>query len=691
MFKSKLFLKAFSGMTVIIAVFSLTTSLYLLPAMDRHFFEAEERSAKTILDNVYFMAKRSWLFLENYRESAIDARKREIQNILQLAESYITNLQAEVKSGRTTEDEAKARALKELRSFKYGHNDYIAVSDYRSVLISHPDPKLNGADFSRVKDIKGTLIVTPMVEKAVQFGEGYHTYWWKRLGEKTPVEKLSYCKRIPEWKWVLITGVYIDDIEKEMQTKKEGIIEELRQTLRGIRIAKTGYIYIFDKKMNMIIHPNQNIEGKSVPSMIDPTDKKPFFNKLIGVADNDQPLHYKWDKPDDPGNYIYDKISWVRYFEGFDWYIGSSVYEEELSKNSTVFLKKIISVTLAALLIAAALVYLYVKHLLGPIARLSHVAVRVREGDLTVQSGIKSDDEIGVLSKTFDGMIEQLRTNIETLDNKVKERTSELEIAVEKLKTLDELKSSFLSNVSHELRTPLTSVRGFAMIIKKRIEGVIAPRIQSLDEKTDKALAQVRENIDIIISESERLTDLINDVLDLAKMEEGRMEWKKEPIDMAELVDHAASALGPLFSSKGITFVKQMSKGLVVIGDPDRLMQVMVNLISNALKFTDKGSITVKGRQEKDFVEINVIDTGIGIMPEDLDKIFEKFKQVGNTLTDKPHGTGLGLPICKQIIENYRGEIRVESRPGKGSSFFFTLPSMDFNINNQSLKNQIIE
>ncbi|MCT7982405.1 AAA family ATPase [Laspinema sp. A4] len=242
-------------------------------------------------------------------------------------------------------------------------------------------------------------------------------------------------------------------------------------------------------------------------------------------------------------------------------------------------------------------------------------------------------------------------------------------------KAVDRMKTDFISTVSHELRTPLTSVVGFAKLIQKKLQDKILPSFQESDRKTQKAIAQVGDNINIIISEGERLTHLINDVLDIAKMEAGKVDWQMQPLAVSELIERAFSATSSLFENSGLAQIREIETGLPeVIGDRDRLLQVLINLISNAVKFTRTGSVTVRARLQNEQLVISVIDTGIGIPPEYQETVFEKFKQVGDTLTDKPKGTGLGLPICKQIVEHHQGQIWVESEIKLGTTFSFTLP-----------------
>ncbi len=239
----------------------------------------------------------------------------------------------------------------------------------------------------------------------------------------------------------------------------------------------------------------------------------------------------------------------------------------------------------------------------------------------------------------------------------------------------DAAKSSFLSTVSHELRTPLTSVLGFAKIIRRRLEDRLFPLISEDDKKIQRTKRQVVENLDVVVSEGERLTKLIDDVLDLAKIEAGKFTWNMGSVSVADVMERAIAATASLFEAKNLTLVRTIEPGLPTIhGDHDRLIQVVINLISNAVKFTDSGTITCAAGLHDGEMVVNVTDSGIGIAPDDQPKVFEKFKQVGDTLTDKPKGTGLGLPICKEIVEFHGGRIWVESAPGHGSTFSFTLP-----------------
>lgn len=246
---------------------------------------------------------------------------------------------------------------------------------------------------------------------------------------------------------------------------------------------------------------------------------------------------------------------------------------------------------------------------------------------------------------------------------------------ITKEKEIDNLKTEFITIVSHELRTPLTSILGFVEMIERHFENILIPRINSEDPKVIKTINRIKRDFEIIRSEGERITSLINNILDISKLESGKLKWNFREINVEDIIFESYNALFSLFEQRGLKFIHEIEPGLPKIyADKERLIQVMVNLISNSLKFTEKGHIACRVKKIEDNILFTVEDTGIGIPESELDSIFEKFKQVGDILRDKPKGTGLGLSISKQIVEAHGGKIWVESTLGLGSKFYFTIP-----------------
>jgi Na+/proline symporter/signal transduction histidine kinase len=287
-------------------------------------------------------------------------------------------------------------------------------------------------------------------------------------------------------------------------------------------------------------------------------------------------------------------------------------------------------------------------------------SARVMVASVVKEEPLGIDEVMNILDEAS-----QVRAYSKQLEQKSREleaATAELRAANERLKELDRMKDDFMSTVTHELRTPLTSIRAFSEILLE-------------DPKTD--LIDRRKFLAIIVKETERLTRLINQVLDMAKIESGNAEWHTAEVDLHEIIEESIAATSSLFTDKRIGLEMALEGGVPkVMADRDRLIQVMLNLLSNAVKFCEAGQGRVKVGLylAAGAVRVDVADNGPGISPAEQGTIFEKFRQGGDTMTAKPQGTGLGLPISRQIIEHFGGRLWVESSLGKGATFSFTLP-----------------
>jgi Na+/proline symporter/nitrogen-specific signal transduction histidine kinase len=278
---------------------------------------------------------------------------------------------------------------------------------------------------------------------------------------------------------------------------------------------------------------------------------------------------------------------------------------------------------------------------------------------LSIESVMQILDETSQVLE-YSRRLEQKSRELETA-------TAELRAANERLEELDRLKDEFVSTVSHELRTPLTSIRAFSEILRNNIE--MAPH-------------ERQQFLDIVVRETERLTRLINEVLDLAKMESGRMEWRIAPHDLRELISDALNSVSQLLKERQIDLRRELpAQPAVASVDRDRMIQVLINLLSNAAKFTQPGGrVEVRLIQVKNELHVEVTDSGPGIAPEHLARVFDKFYQVGDPQGTRPKGTGLGLTICQRIVEHLNGRIWAESSPGSGATFKVVLPEYEIPV-----------
>ncbi|RDV14604.1 histidine kinase [Pontibacter diazotrophicus] len=300
----------------------------------------------------------------------------------------------------------------------------------------------------------------------------------------------------------------------------------------------------------------------------------------------------------------------------------------------------------------------YAEKLLSGVIGSSSAHIMV--GSVVKEEEISIDEVLDILRES-----QQLISMNNELRRKSKElrlATGQLRSANERLKQLDELKDEFLSTVTHELRTPLTSIRALSEILYDN------PELEREDQE---------HFLQTIVKESERLSRLITQVLDLERFESGKQELNIAPVQLREVVKESVEALERLIEEKGITLVVDVQQNLPpLLADRDRLIQVLVNLISNAIKFCnpEQGEITVSGYWIDGQVKVNVMDNGKGIDQESQEQIFDKFYQARNQNIRKPEGSGLGLAICKKIIVSHKGRLWVDSEPGKGAKFSFTLP-----------------
>jgi len=330
---------------------------------------------------------------------------------------------------------------------------------------------------------------------------------------------------------------------------------------------------------------------------------------------------------------------------------------------------------LAGLLAIGVFWFITMRIILSPVRVLRDTAEKVTEGDLNIRSDINTGDEFEQLSEAFNHMLETINAHqddLRKMNQSLDLKLGELAERNVSLYEADKIKGEFLANVSHELRTPLNSIIGFAEVLQETLKNRTGP----MDEKRNRYIGN-------IIGSSRQLLELINDLLDLAKIEAGRMELRVTPVSIADAIEGPINLIRPQTEKRGITLEASMDQSIPVVKtDESKLQQILFNFLSNAVKFTpDAGRIEIRtqllpalhdGQDPR--VCLSVVDTGPGIAPEDHEKIFEKFTQLDSTETRQYSGTGLGLTISRDLARLLQGTIELDSDVGRGATFSVIMP-----------------
>src|SRR5262245_2043253 len=413
--------------------------------------------------------------------------------------------------------------------------------------------------------------------------------------------------------------------------------------------GETGYAYVVSRGGDLLAHPQVNLvlERRNLTEL-DPVRRalssaSPSLSSkgiLTRNFRNEQVFSAYAPIPE---------LDWLVFIERPAEEVYRPLYAS-IQRTSIVLLMGLGLAVLASLLVA--------RRILRPLQTLRDGVARIGSGDLAFRLQVRTGDELEILAEEFNRMTARLQQAYVGLEHTVAERTQELTMLNQQLDQANRLKSQFLANVSHELRTPMNAIIGFTRLVLRKTEGQIAP-LQ-------------HENLQKVLISAEHLLNLINGLLDLSKIEAGRMEISPVRFDLHELVRVVAATIEPMLKPDLVRFVAEIEPDLPALNtDREKLKQILLNLLSNAAKFTEQGVIKVSAWRSSEGVKLAISDTGIGMPPEALDYIFEEFRQVD---LSGIRGTGLGLAIVRKLTHLLRGQVTVESELGKGSTFTVTLP-----------------
>jgi signal transduction histidine kinase/CheY-like chemotaxis protein len=429
-------------------------------------------------------------------------------------------------------------------------------------------------------------------------------------------------------------------------------LSEVQRLSNYSRIGLNGQAVVVDRRGRVIAHPRADwrTEAKDLSS-------SGIFQQSLG-----QETGVSW-YTDLDGNV--PRAAGFATVPEVGWKVWVSQPVAELRSELTPLILSTVEWLLIAIVLALVLGFLGAAWITRPVDELTGAAARIAQGDVVTPVRVReryAARELQALAHTFNQMTNKLGGAYQTLEEKVSQRTSELQAANQELARANKLKSEFLANVSHELRTPLSAIIGFSQILLDGIDGPV-------NEEQQQDLVQVNKS-------GQSLLGLINQILDLSKIEAGKMELSLERVELPALITSVLDSISPLAQEKGLRIETRFAPALPAVeGDPARLKQILINLLSNAVKFTERGHIAVIVQASGRMVRIAVKDTGVGISAESQKLIFDEFVQGDGSSTRRHGGTGLGLSIVRKLVEMHGGAITVVSEPGLGSTFTFAIPA----------------
>jgi signal transduction histidine kinase len=678
-FKSKIILLIIAILTVTAGAITYATHIDMRKAM----LEAEMASARNILQLIELNIGAAYNRLITDKIEILKRLQNELKNISQLAVSAIKELSLLEQEGKLSRTEAQQRAIQWIRNAGF-EKEKLFIFNHDAIIIAHPNKSIEGLSVKDLKDIKGRNL-TNLFENNTVHGE-LIVFNWKPDPAEDEKKNLGYFFPVNHWNWILSAIINFDDVEAESREKLNAITKSLGKTISDLKIAKSGYAFLYNGKKEILVAPPiSNPDDQHTSTIYDEERTNSILDKLMEKSSMvDNSLRYA-----DPFNAYKPVEAHVSYFKAFDWYMVVVVPVEEIEAPANELVSRQILIVGVIFIFSLLVTFFLVSKISHPLKKLAVYAMNLPKMDFTKDNignqemlalPTKYKDEVGRLAESFIFMTDQLKINIK---NAIESTAAKERLEREAAEEASRAKSEFLANMSHELRTPLNHIIGFTELIVDKTFG-------DLNETQE-------EYLNDVLTSSRHLLSLINDILDLSKVEAGKLELQLTEVNLEDVLDRSLVMIKEKALRHGISLSKQIDTNTkFIFADERKLKQVLFNLLSNAAKFTPDGGkimVTIReliDRKKSDIemqtdignssyrkvIEFSVTDTGIGIDKRDQVRIFAPFEQVDGSSTRKYQGTGLGLTLTKKLVELHKGYIVVESEGlNKGSTFRFGIPS----------------
>lgn len=593
----------------------------------------------------------------NYQNIRAESKlKIRLKNFVDQAHSIAIHIYTENK-GKLPDTEIKKRIKEAITALRFTNNrGYIFINNLSGKGILYPFSKQNeNRSLIDFKDINGNYIVKNEVEQ-MKYKDSAFTKYENTNQQKNKFNaytKISYIKKFRPYNWYFGSFAFLDDLQPEIQ--KETLFR-----ISQINLNQDNYFFVYKKDGTCLLHADSTSIGKNYKDYTNQARRK-NVEQLIKAAESEESGFVNYQ---DPNSEKDGKVSYIKLVKEWDWIIGAGLFTSEIDKNIEVARAELESnvrkyVLQITLLILCAIIVLYITS--------KTISAKMKQNFTSFNNFFRKAStqsyQVDINELHF-SEFQDMGTTINRMIEVRTQKEKELQVAREKAEESDRLKSSFLANMSHEIRTPMNAIIGFSELL----------------QEDDLPFETRQQFFTHIRNSGNSLLNLINDIIDFSKIESGKLKISKTYYSLNQLFDELYHTFAKIKTSKGKDHIElKFTKGLeeseaVIFTDPLRLKQIITNLIENALKFTETGSIHVSYQLNESNLIFTVEDTGIGISPEKQKIIFSRFRQADDSHARRYGGTGLGLSISKKLAELLNGDMWVESTPDVGSSFFVSIP-----------------
>lgn len=594
----------------------------------------------------------------NYQNTQAESRtKKRLKNFVDQAHAIASNIYLQNK-GKISDKEIKLRIKQAISPLRFSNNrGYIFINTLAGVGVLYPLSKENeGQNLINLQDLNKNYLIKNEINLMIYQDDAYTKYEnTKKVKNKfNAYTKVSFIKKFAPYSWYFGSYSFLDDLQDENQ-------KEALNRISQITVGGDNYFFVYKKDGTCLYHGDDSLSIGVNYRDYKNIHRRKNVESFLSHAEIKKEGFVEYE---DPNSNKGTKVSYIATIDEWDWVIGAGVYTKDIDESiaiaSTELRETVLNYIYQIVVVIgiAILIFYFTSKFISKKMNRNFVSFNNFFRKASTQSFKINPDELYFpefreMSKTINKMID-VRS----------QKENELQIAKEHAEESDRLKSSFLANMSHEIRTPMNAIIGFSELL----------------QQDDLPIDTRRQFFSHIRNSGNSLLNLINDIIDFSKIESGELKISKTIFNLNQLFEELHQTFKKIKTGKGKDHINlQFSKGLSdeqssIYTDPYRLKQIITNLIENALKFTEKGSVIVSYQLNEDELIFSVKDTGIGISKDKQDVIFNRFRQADDSHARKYGGTGLGLSISKKLTKLLNGKLWLESTVNVGSSFFISIP-----------------